>query len=108
MTSNSTASIQHEIYQVVALIPRGKVATYGQIAALAGFPRHARMVGYALNRQLALDSELPWHRVINAQGRLSLHKLDMNAENLQRFKLEQEGIQFVNDRIDLKQYRWQP
>lgn len=108
MTSNSTISIQHEIYQVVALIPRGKVATYGQIAALAGFPRHARLVGYALNRQLAPDSELPWHRVINAQGRLSLHKLDMNAENLQRFKLEQEGIQFVNDRIDLKQYRWQP
>ena len=108
MTSNSTISIQHEIYQVVALIPRGKVATYGQIATLAGFPRHARLVGYALNRQLAPDSELPWHRVINAQGRLSLHKLDMNAENLQRFKLEQEGIQFVNDRIDLKQYRWQP
>lgn len=108
MTFNSTISIQHEIYQVVALIPRGKVATYGQIAALAGFPRHARLVGYALNRQLAPDSELPWHRVINAQGRLSLHKLDMNAENLQRFKLEQEGIQFVNDRIDLKQYRWQP
>ena len=108
MTSNSTISIQHEIYQVVALIPRGKVATYGQIAALAGFPRHARLVGYALNRQLAPDSELPWHRVINAQGRLSLHKLDMNAENLQRFKLEQEGIRFANDRVDLKQYRWQP
>lgn len=108
MTSNSTISIQHEIYQVVALIPRGKVATYGQIAALAGFPRHARLVGYALNRQLAPDSELPWHRVINSQGRLSLHKLDMNAENLQRFKLEQEGIRFANDRVDLKQYRWQP
>ena len=108
MTSNSTISIQHEIYQVVALIPRGKVATYGQIAALAGFPRHARLVGYALNRQLAPDSELPWHRVINAQGRLSLHKLDMNAENLQRFKLEQEGVAFINDRVDLKQYRWQP
>lgn len=108
MTSNSTASIQHEIYQVVALIPRGKVATYGQIAALAGFPRHARLVGYALNRQLAPDSELPWHRVINAQGRLSLHKLDIHAENLQRFKLEQEGVEFLNDRINLKQYRWQP
>ena len=100
--------IQHEIYQVVALIPRGKVATYGQIAALAGFPRHARLVGYALNRQLAPDSELPWHRVINAQGRLSLHKLDIHVENLQRFKLEQEGVEFLIDRINLKQYRWQP
>ena len=108
MTSNSTASIQHEIYQVVALIPRGKVATYGQIAALAGFPRHARMVGYALNRQLAPDSELPWHRVINAQGRLSLHKLDIAAEDLQRFKLEQEGIVFKHDKINLNQDRWQP
>ena len=108
MTSNNTSSIQHEIYQAVALIPRGKVATYGQVAALAGFPRHARLVGYALNRQLAPDSELPWHRVINSQGRLSLHKLDMHAENLQRFKLEQEGVAFINDRIDLKQYRWQP
>lgn len=108
MASNSTISIQHEIYQVVALIPRGKVATYGQIAALAGFPRHARMVGYALNRQLAPDSELPWHRVINAQGRLSLHKLDIAAEDLQRFKLEQEGIVFKHDKINLNQYQWQP
>ncbi len=108
MTSNHAASIQHEIYQVVALIPRGKVATYGQIAALAGFPRYARLVGYALNRQLTPDSQLPWHRVINAQGRLSLHKLDIHAENLQRFKLEQEGVEFLNDRINLKQYRWQP
>lgn len=108
MTSKSAASIQHEIYQVVALIPRGKVATYGQIAALAGFPRHARLVGYALNRLLAPDSELPWHRVINAQGRLSLHKLDLSAENLQRLRLEQEGIVFINDRINLNQYQWQP
>lgn len=108
MTSSNSRAIQHEIYQVVALIPRGKVATYGQIAALAGFPRHARLVGYALNRQLAPDSELPWHRVINAQGRLSLHKLDIYAENLQRFKLEQEDVVFINDRIDLKQFQWQP
>lgn len=104
----TSASIHQEIYQVVALIPYGKVATYGQIAALAGFPRHARLVGYALNRLLAPDSKLPWHRVINAQGRLSLHKLDMNAENLQRFKLEQEGVVFIANRVNLKTYQWQP
>ncbi|XID74491.1 MGMT family protein [Alkanindiges sp. WGS2144] len=104
----TSASIYQDIYQVVALVPYGKVATYGQIAALAGFPRHARLVGYALNRLLAPDTELPWHRIINAQGRLSLHKLDIYAEDLQRQKLENEGVAFINDRIDLKQYQWQP
>ncbi|WP_026471902.1 MGMT family protein [Alkanindiges illinoisensis] len=101
-------TIQQDIFQVVALIPYGKVATYGQVAALAGYPRHARLVGYALNRILAPDSDLPWHRVINAQGRLSLHKLDIHAEELQRFKLEQEGVVFAEGRVNLKTFQWQP
>lgn len=100
-------SIRQEIYQVVALIPYGKVATYGQIASLAGFPKHARLVGYALNG-LDAESDLPWHRVINSQGKLSLQKLNDQAENIQRIKLEQEGIVFQNDKIRLKDYQWQP
>lgn len=100
-------TLQQEIYQLVAAIPAGKVATYGQIAALAGYPRHARMVGYAL-RRLTANSDIPWHRVINSQGRLSLHKLDINAENIQRQRLEHEGIIFKQDKIRLKDYQWQP
>lgn len=102
----TSTSLYQEIYQVVALIPVGKVATYGQIAALTGHPRHARLVGYALNR-LAVDSDVPWHRVINAQGSLSLHKLDVQAEQVQKMRLLQEGICFKGHKIDLKLYQWQ-
>lgn len=101
------SSIHQDIYQVVALIPYGKVATYGQVAALAGFPRHARLVGYALNR-LDINHDLPWHRVINAQGRLSQQKLDEQAENIQKIKLQQEGVVFIAERVNLKIYQWQP
>lgn len=103
----TSVSIHQDIFQVVALIPYGKVATYGQIAALAGFPRHARLVGYALNR-LDADSDLPWHRVINSQGKLSLQILDEQADNIQKIKLEQEGVVFIGERVNLKVYQWQP
>ncbi|RYD89410.1 MAG: methyltransferase, partial [Sphingobacteriales bacterium] len=74
-TQKNQHGTHQEIYQVVALIPYGKVATYGQIARLAGLPRHARLVGYALNR-LGAEHDLPWHPVINAQGRISLPAID--------------------------------
>lgn len=100
-------SVLQEIYQIVRMIPAGKVATYGQVAALIGKPRHSRHVGHALN---ALDgqSDLPWHRVVNSQGKISQRIADSSAENLQRQRLEQEGISFKNDRLSLKQYLWQP
>lgn len=92
---------------VVNAIPRGVVATYGQIAAQAGLPRHARHVGVAL-RSLPDESPTPWWRVINSQGRIPLRGLDGHDE-WQRLQLEQEGIEFsAEGRINLKQYGWKP
>ena len=92
-----------DFYRVIEQIPAGRVATYGQIAILAGKPGHARQVGYALNAMPDID--LPWHRVINAQGRISLRRV---AE-IQRGLLEAEGVCFdAEGRIDLRRYQWQP
>jgi methylated-DNA-protein-cysteine methyltransferase-like protein len=93
------------IYKVVGQIPAGKVATYGQIAQLAGLPRHARMVGYALHA-LPHGSELPWHRVVNAKGEVSLRSTPQ-YEDIQRQLLEREGLAF-NDkgRLSLSRCRW--
>jgi len=94
-------------YRVVARIPKGKVATYGQIAALADRPRHARQVGYALHA-LPYDNDLPWQRVINSKGEVSQRKVS-GPENLQRAILENEGIVFsTHGRVDLKVYGWKP
>lgn len=96
------------IYAVVAQVPRGCVATYGQIARLAGMPRHARLVGYALHA-LPGDNCLPWHRIINAKGQISARGDGEAAALAQRRQLEREGIHFEPDgTIDLKRYRWQP
>lgn len=95
-----------QILQVVQLIPVGKVATYGQIAKMAGLPKHARTVGYVL-KHLDSSSEVPWHRVINAQGRLSLDTLDDHGMNHQQQKLLQEGVAVDAGKIALKYYQWQ-
>ena len=96
--------INHRIWQVVALIPAGKVATYGDVARLAGLPGAARRVGAAL-RALPPDTRIPWHRVINAQGRLSLPE-GSSAQYTQRELLEAEGVVFsAAKRIDLGRYR---
>lgn len=93
------------IYAVVARIPRGKVASYGQVAALAGMPRHARQVGYAM-QSLPEGSKLPWQRVVNSKGEVSPRALSFN-EPRQRFLLEEEGVVFgKNGRIPLKTYGW--
>lgn len=87
-------------------IPRGKVATYGQVAALAGFPRHARQVGYAM-RDLPQGSDLPWHRVLNARGEVS-PRAAVGWEDVQRDLLEQEGVELVRERVDLARHGWKP
>ena len=90
---------------VVSLIPVGKVATYGQIAQLAGLPKHARLVGYVL-KHMDEDVDLPWHRVMNSQGRISLNKLDESANNIQQQKLLEEGVVVIAGKVDLKKYQW--
>ena len=95
------------IYAVVRRIPEGRVATYGQIAALAGLPRQARQVGYALHA-LPPGSVLPWHRVVNAQGRLSLGRAVPGGDLVQRLRLEAEGVELVAGRIHLTRFGWKP
>ena len=95
------------IYAVVRRIPRGRVSTYGQIADLAGIPRQPRRVGYALSA-LKENSNVPWHRVINAKGEISARSGSGN-ESVQRRLLENEGVRFSPEgRVDLSRFRWQP
>lgn len=95
-----------KIYEVVQQIPAGKVATYGQVAKLAGIAGQARQVGYALSN--LNDSSVPWHRVINARGEISRRR-DSAYETLQRDLLEQEGIKFsVQGKVAFDVYRWEP
>ncbi len=93
-----------KIWLVISEIPAGKVATYGQIAQLAGYPKGARIVGSVLG-QLPPGSQLPWHRVINCRGEISFAE-DSSRYRLQRERLEQEGIVFTNARLSLTDYRW--
>ena len=90
------------IYQLVAEIPPGKVATYGQIALIAG-DCTARMVGYAM---AAATDAIPWHRVINAQGKIS-PRADGGGAVMQQARLEEEGVVFGPDgKVNLRAYRW--
>jgi methylated-DNA-protein-cysteine methyltransferase related protein len=100
-------SSYREIYAVVARIPRGRVATYGQIARLAGLPRSARFVGYALSA--LTDKAVPWHRVVNARGEVSQRSDGDEGAEMQRLRLEGEGVAFdAHGRIDLRRYLWDP
>lgn len=95
-----------QIYRCVSRIPPGRVATYGQIAKLAGIPNGARSVGDALS---ALDegSSVPWHRVVNAAGEISLRSTGDSMENVQRIRLEREAVVFdAHGRIRLAVFRW--
>lgn len=101
-------SSYERIYDVVREIPAGRVATYGQVAALAGLPRHARLVGYALHA-LPEATTVPWHRVVNARGALSLERRAVGGGLAQRFRLEAEGVTFgVGGRIALGAFGWRP
>lgn len=91
----------------MARIPAGRVATYGQIAELAGLPGQARQVGYAL-AALPDGSPVPWQRVVNARGEVSARR-DFDGAPRQRLRLEEEGIRFdAAGRLDLERYRWRP
>lgn len=107
--SASTQEAYGKIYAVIRRIPRGKVATYGQIAALAGLPGRARLVGASL-RDLPDGSSVPWQRVINAQGTISARPGLLGvAEGYQRHLLEEEGVVLSGSgRIDLERFRWDP
>ena len=103
-----TAAVSYgRIYSIVRRIPEGRVATYGQIAELAGYPGHARQVGYALNA-LSDDESVPWHRVINAKGQVSL-RAESGFDDLQRRLLEAEGVLFDSaGKVSLSDFRWAP
>ena len=93
------------VYALVSSIPEGKVMTYGAIARALGNFRGARAVGWAL-RALPEGSSVPWHRVINSQGRISTRGRELSAL-LQRALLEEEGVQFDGQgRVDLEKYHW--
>lgn len=92
------------IYAAVRRIPRGRVATYGQIAELAGLEGHARQVGYALHALKA--DRVPWHRVVNTRGEISRRSAG-DSHELQRHLLEAEGVRFdARGRVDLERFRW--
>jgi methylated-DNA-protein-cysteine methyltransferase related protein len=94
------------ICAVIRRIPRGWVATYGQVAAMAGMPRRARLVGRVLQR-LDPATKIPWHRVVNAKGEVSYSLSRNGGDVLQRRLLEKEGLEFDgNNRLDLERCRW--
>jgi methylated-DNA-protein-cysteine methyltransferase-like protein len=94
------------IYRVVARIPPGRVATYGQIADLAGLVRGARQVGYALAALRDDRGRIPWHRVLNARGEITT-RYEPEFKTLQRELLASEGIVFdANGRVSLQRYQW--
>lgn len=106
---NGARQDQRKIYAVIRRIPRGRVATYGQVAALAELPRRARMVGQAL-RSTPDEVDVPWQRVVNAQGTISPRSDGIGwAEGYQRHLLEEEGVVFSKSgKIDLDRFGWDP
>ena len=95
---------KEKIWQVVSQIPAGRVATYGQVARMAGLPGHARYVGYTM-KMLPAGTNLPWHRVVNSRGKLSF-RVDSSQHQSQKQKLEAEGVVFIKGRFALREYQW--
>ena len=93
---------RERVWQLVAAIPSGHVATYGQIATLAGSPQQSRLVGRILSR-LPAESRLPWYRVVNAQGKIS----NPDPKRQQQL-LELDGVEVKLFRVKLRNYQWQP
>ncbi len=101
---HSELTVRETFWQVLASIPPGRVVSYGRLARLAGMGRGARLAGRWLG-QLPEDTTLPWHRVLNSQGQLSLAP-DSPAGELQYQRLLAEGIIVNNRRVDIKRYGW--
>ena len=99
-------TLRQRIFTIVKEIPKGYIATYGQVANLAGLPGYARVVGQTLSK-LPRDTQLPWHRVISAAGKISVLE-DSESFLEQKKRLLNEGITFTKTRINLKEYQWQP
>jgi methylated-DNA-protein-cysteine methyltransferase-like protein len=99
-----TSDSYQKIWRAVEKIPKGKVATYGQIARISKLPNQARLVGYALHN-LPRGIDVPWQRVINSQGRISFSE-NSSSYKRQRELLNREGIVFLKGRIDLKAFGW--
>jgi methylated-DNA-protein-cysteine methyltransferase-like protein len=100
---SNEATLNERVWQVVAMIPAGRVATYGQIGKLAGCG--PRQVGRILS-QLPRGSKLPWHRVINAGGRISFEEGTL-AYRRQRRRLREDGVIFKGKRVSLREYGWE-
>jgi len=102
-----TADIDKEtlIYTIIANIPAGFVASYGQVATLAGYPQNSRLVGRLL-KQMPDDSVIPWHRVVNSQGKISF-PAGSDKYQEQRQKLLLEGVSFKKDKVNMRECRWQ-
>lgn len=97
-------SFQDRVYKTVSRCPRGQVVSYGGVATMLGQPRHARAVGAAL-RDLPDGSKVPWWRVINSSGRISIR--GTHADVLQRSLLEREGVKFSGaGRVDWDEFGW--
>jgi methylated-DNA-protein-cysteine methyltransferase-like protein len=94
------------LYLTLAQVPEGRVVSYGQLAELAGLGRAARWVGRALS-QLPEGSSLPWHRVLGADGRLSLPVGSASGDE-QRARLRAEGLTITNNRVDIRRHGWRP
>ena len=94
------SEFSQRVYQIVSRIPYGRVVSYGQVAFALGSPRSARQVGWAMHK---CPEDVPWHRVVNGKGMISLPS---PGSALQRALLEDEGVVFDNDRIDLDRYGW--
>lgn len=110
MTSSRPAgdgdSFAERVYALVRQVPPGRVVSYGGIAALLGYPRAARAVGAAL-RALQEGTTVPWWRVLNRDGAISLAKFDPHGARLQRTLLEREGVVFDgSDRVDWDRFGW--
>lgn len=98
------SNAKERIWQIVHQIPKGNVASYGQIANLAGLPGYARYVGHVL-KNLPAGSKLPWHRVVNSKGAISF-AVGTSEYLRQKARLEQEGIVFIDGRFSMARYRW--
>ena len=105
MSANSKQDYQ-KIWKTIAAIPSGRVASYGQIGELAGFARGARLVVRAL-RYAPGAMNLPWHRVLNAQGKIAIPASSPSHKEQAR-RLASEDVPFISGRVDMSRYRWQP